>query len=235
MFRPTSLPLKRTIVLFAGGIAGVFAVLPHPLSHLGEFFGEVVVIGISASAGTYLTSRAGLRSPALDAALAGRPLRPNMALAAQAIGAGIVITLMLIIADAALFTPSLTAAQLSAPPAPVWTGALYALYGGLFEEVVFHYGLLAAFVFLAQLLLPGTPSYWVAITVSSLALGLFHLVNAAALLPLTALVVTRTLVVGTAGGIASGWLYWRRGLEAAMVAHGIMSLGLHVAAPGAFG
>ena len=230
-----SLPLKRTIVLFVAGLAGAFAVFPHPLSHLNEFLGEVVVIGISAGAGTYLTLRTGLRSPVLDAMLARGRLRQNMALGSQAIAAGIVTMLILIIADATLFTPSLAAAQLSAPHPPLWTGALYALYGGLFEEVVFHYGLLAACVFLAQLLLPSTRSYWLAITVSSLALGCFHLVNAAALLPLTPLVVTRTLIVGSAGGIACGWLYWRRGLEAAMVAHGIMSFGLHVAAPAAFG
>jgi hypothetical protein len=30
----------------------------------------------------------------------------------------------------------------------------------------------------------------------------------------------------------TGWLYWRRGLEAAMLAHGIASFVLHVAAPG---
>lgn len=55
--------------------------------------------------GTYLMSRTGLQPCFLDAALAGRPLFPKIAPAAQAIGAGIVITVMLIIADAAIFTP----------------------------------------------------------------------------------------------------------------------------------
>jgi hypothetical protein len=235
MFRAMSATLKRTIVLFAGGIVGLSAVFPHPLGRRVEFFGEVVAIGLAAGTGTYLSSRTGLRSSVLDAAIAGRPLRPSIALVAQAIGMGIVTTIVLVIADAAIFTPSRPVAHASATSPPVWTGALYALYGGLFEEVVFHYGLLAALVFIAQLLLPSTPSYWLAITVSSLALGLFHVVNEASLLPLTPLVLTRTLVVGAAAGIASGWLYWRRGLEAAIVAHGIMSGLLHVAAPGAFG
>ena len=73
------------------------------------------------------------------------------------------------------------------------------------------------------------------VAASALALGLSHLSSTEALLPLTPLVATRTLVLSTVGGAVTGWLYWRRGLEAAMLAHGVVSFVLHVAAPGAFG
>ena len=36
---------------------------------------------------------------------------------------------------------------------------------------------------------------------------------------LTPLVIARTLVLNGLAGVVFGWLYWRRGLLAAMVAH----------------
>jgi membrane protease YdiL (CAAX protease family) len=44
-------------------------------------------------------------------------------------------------------------------------------------------------------------------------------------------VVGRTILVNAAAGLVFGWLYWRRGLEVAMLAHFSADLVLHVAAP----
>ena len=238
MVRWLSLRPRRLLLLFIGGLAGVFAVLPHLGSHLGQFLADAVLIGGAASAGTYLAPRTALQSPVLDAALAGRPFaRRGLALVAPALGVGVATTLVLIALDRTLFAPRLAAAQLTTATAapPLWTGALYALAGGVTDEVVFHYGLLVVVASLALRLLPGAAAYWFAITISALALGLSHLSSTEALLPLTPLVATRTLVLSTVGGAVTGWLYWRRGLEAAMLAHGVVSFVLHVAAPGAFG
>lgn len=70
---------------------------------------------------------------------------------------------------------------------------------------------------------------WVAIIVIAVAFGLAHLPATVAIgLPLDALVVTRAIALNGIGGIAFGWLYWRRGLESAMVAHFSADLVLHV-------
>ncbi len=53
----------------------------------------------------------------------------------------------------------------------------------------------------------------------------------AAVLSLTPLVIMRTIMLNGLAGLAFGWLYWRRGLEAAMVSHGAVALILHVAVP----
>ena len=58
--------------------------------------------------------------------------------------------------------------------------------------------------------------------------GLGHLPATAALLPLTPAVVARAVVLNGIAGVVFGWLYWRRGLEAAMVAHFCADLVLHV-------
>jgi membrane protease YdiL (CAAX protease family) len=222
------------LLLFAAGVAGVFAVLPHPLRHLGEFIGDAAVIAVAASAGTYLAPRAGLQSPLVDAAMTGRSfLRRSLALAAQALAVGVATTIVLLAIDAALFAPRLPEAQLRSATSPPLTGVLYALAGGISEEVVFHFGLMAVLAWVALRLMPDAASYWIAIGVSGLALGLSHLSTTGAL-PVTPSAATRAVVLTALGGVVTGWLYSRRGLEAAMVAHGVVGFGLHVGAPGVF-
>jgi hypothetical protein len=176
MLTRLSLPLRRLLLLFIGGLAGAFAVIPHLGSHLGEFLADAVLICVGASAGIYLAPLVTLRSPVLDAALARRPfVRRGLALAAQALGVGAVASLVLLALDFALFVPQLGAAGLAVVPAtpPLWTGALYALAGGISEEVVFHYGLMVVLVWVAQRRLRGPLPYRFAIVFSVLALGLF--------------------------------------------------------------
>ena len=54
---------------------------------------------------------------------------------------------------------------------------------------------------------------------SALLFGAGHLPTTATLMPLTPLVITRALLLNGLGGIVFGWLYWKRGLLAAMLAH----------------
>jgi len=48
------------------------------------------------------------------------------------------------------------------------------------------------------------------------------------LVPLTPLVILRTVVMNGLLGIVLGWLYWKRGLEAAMISHFSADIILHV-------
>ena len=58
--------------------------------------------------------------------------------------------------------------------------------------------------------------------------GLGHLPATATFLPLTPLVITRAILLNGIGGMIFGWLYWKRGLEAAMVSHFSADIVLHV-------
>jgi membrane protease YdiL (CAAX protease family) len=80
----------------------------------------------------------------------------------------------------------------------------------------------------------GTKLRWhlvAAIVIAALLFGAGHLPAAAPVWPLTGMVVLRTLLLNAVAGLAFGWLYWRRGLEAAMLAHFCADLVLHVAVP----
>ena len=49
--------------------------------------------------------------------------------------------------------------------------------------------------------------------------GLGHLPALAQSVTLTPALVARTVLLNAVAGVLFGWLYWRRSLEAAMVAH----------------
>ncbi len=78
---------------------------------------------------------------------------------------------------------------------------------------------------------PAAATVWVAIVIVSALFGLGHLPMTARLTPLTPIVIIRAIVRNGIAGVLFGWLYWRRGLEAAMIAHFATDLVLHVLLP----
>lgn len=225
MDKAKSLRLRRFLVLFLGGLFGAYAVIPHLGRHLGQFVADAVLIGLAATVGTRLTSGTALQTPFLDAALSRRAfVRRRLGIAGQALLVGLVASGILVGLDRTLF-----ASHVSSTP-PLWTGALHALSGGISEEVVFHYGLLTALAWVFLRLTPGDAPYWIAIVISAVGLGLSHLTGA--LLPMASPAGIRSVVLTALVGIVTGWLYWRRSLESAMLSHGVIAFALHVAAPG---
>jgi membrane protease YdiL (CAAX protease family) len=119
---------------------------------------------------------------------------------------------------------------------PPWEGFLASIGAGVNEEVLFRLGLMTLFVFLeAKLLRQGDrPAgvVWTAMVLATLLFGVVHLPQAAALgggLP--ASLVASVLLGNYLGGVVFGWLYWKRGLLAAVSAHFAANIVLHVIAP----
>ena len=48
---------------------------------------------------------------------------------------------------------------------------------------------------------------------------------------LTPMVIVRAIVLNAVGGIIFGWLYWKKGLESAMISHFSADIVLHVIVP----
>ncbi len=59
------------LALTLAGVLGAFAVIPHLLEHLAQFFGTGLLVAIAATAGGWFASRTGLVTPIIDAALTG--------------------------------------------------------------------------------------------------------------------------------------------------------------------
>jgi hypothetical protein len=117
----------------------------------------------------------------------------------------------------------------------VWRGALASFYGGIVEEVLCRLLLVSALVWLLARCNRRVARPWMfvlAIVLAALLFGAGHLpaAQAAGLLG-SPLLVARIVLLNVVVGIACGGLFWKYGLEHAMLAHFCADLMLHVALP----
>lgn len=116
------------------------------------------------------------------------------------------------------------------------------LYGGITEEVLLRWGLMTGLLwggwrlFQSKDRSPHPALAWTAILLSALLFGADHLPMAIQLVEeLTAEVLIYVLAGNTVFGIVAGYLYWRWGLETAILAHAgahvIACIGAHLPVP----
>lgn len=193
-----------------------------------------VVCFLLAWAGLKLGAPLGLGAPWLAAKLYGRARPASSAwLHAALLGAG---SALAVLGAIALFGAPIE----DSSPKPhaslgfALKGLLASPYGGIVEEVevrVFVMGLVA---WLLSRLAGQQAKPWVviaAIVLAALVFGAGHLPMAAQLAPLSFGVVARIIAYNALAGLVFGAVYWKRGLEHAMLAHFCADLVLHVAAP----
>ncbi len=141
---------------------------------------------------------------------------------------GLLTGLTLFILDKVVFHSSL----LTAAHPPFWAGALASIYGAVNEEVSLRLFLFTALYFLFKKCFKFNANkqiyfLWATNILVSLIFGLGHLPAALKLTSPTAFEITRVLLLNGIAGIVFGWLYWSRGLWAAMGAHFVADLMLH--------
>lgn len=217
-----------------------FARLPVPLGLVMvlQALQTVVLIGAMAWLGLRMGHRVGLGSPVLRAWLVDHTpldwtrLRPVPS-TLLGLGAGLAIVALSPLSDRWLPPMAHPPAHVGAQASAI-NGALASFYGGIAEELQLRLFLMTLLVWgVARLRRdpPGAGVYWAAILLAALLFGAGHLPTAAQVWGLTPGVVARTLLLNGVGGIVFGWLYWRRGLEMAMLGHFCADLVLHVAMP----
>jgi hypothetical protein len=228
--------------LLVASVLGSVAVLPYTYSIFKQFAGaevpaNVLLPGLAANVAIeFLVSMAmialGLRLgrslglgtpllkdwPAADEE-ARRRVRNSITLA---IVLGIGLGAILAIADRAI-EPWLPKPPKPITSPPAWAGFLASVGAGIREEIWLRLGIMTILVWLgSQVVRPTPPAagiVWTANVLAAAFFGALHLPQAASLLGLTAPVVAFVLLGNGLAGIVFGWLYWRRGLVAAMVSH----------------
>jgi hypothetical protein len=95
-------------------------------------------------------------------------------------------------------------------------------YGGITEELLLRFGFMTLVVWITSKLTKklNSPIYWIGIIISTLlfAVGHFPTVYISITDPSFTL-LTYILIGNSVGGGVFGWLYWKKGLEAACIAH----------------
>jgi len=244
------------LILFCLGFAGVLSVLLIDLSALAalipaanapsitpaikilSLIQPTVLVGVAVLIGIALAPKVGLSAPAAEALAAGEQALP--ALKPQLVPGvlGGVIGALAILLTHAVFKPLLTTETVerisrfgAALPIPTRL-----LYGGLTEEVLIRWCVMTLLVWIIWRLFqkrrakPTSVCFVVAILVTSILFGLGHLPIAVVVLPqITLAVVLFVIIANSAFGIVAGYLYWKRGLESAMIAHVLCHVGLAIA------
>jgi membrane protease YdiL (CAAX protease family) len=78
-------------------------------------------------------------------------------------------------------------------------------------------------------LLPST--FWIANVLAAVLFGLGHLPAASRVMQITPEVIVVALALNGIAALSFGYLYWKRGLEAAMIAHFCADFVLYVVGP----
>ena len=217
--------------------------IPWPLLLTIQIVQNAILFAIAIFGGLFFAGRVGLGTPILDSVSRGEPVADRVrALLPLSAILGVVTTLVVLGLEIFYFQPAMvkelgnTAAalnlQTSQPAA--WKGFLASFYGGIAEEIMLRLFVMSFLVWLGRFLSktsdgkPTSAVFWIANILAAVLFGLGHLPTMALIVPLTAIVVIRTVVLNGLIGIVCGWLYWKRGLEAAMISHFSADLVLHV-------
>lgn len=247
---------KAFAVLLAAGLLGVAAVLPFlmELVESGVFrhatppeismpmivtlalLQNGILLAVAILIGMILSARIGLQMPLVQAWTSGtRAAIVPVILPALLCGAAVGATLVAV--EALVFLRHLPRAMHALFAIPLWKRLLGGvLYGGITEELLMRLFLVSLVAWLCSRWwrtsrgLPAAGAFWLAIVLVAVVFGLGHLPATAAITPLTPILVVRALVLNGIAGIAFGYLYWKHGLEAAMVGH--MSAHLVMQIPG---
>ena len=239
------------VILWLAGLAGVLSlllldvnalikILPIPAGtevptftpalKLLSLIQPAVLLAVAVLVGVALASKVGLSSPVAEAAASGgdwvSAFKPQII---PGIVGGLAggISLVLI---AAVLKPFLSPEVLArlGEYGKVLPLPTRLLYGGIIEELLLRWGLMTLLVWAAwRLFQKGRgqpkPAYFVgAILVSTLMFAIGHLPVAFLLFPEPTLaLIVFALVGNSAFGLIAGYLYWKKGLESAMIAHAL--------------
>jgi formate/nitrite transporter FocA (FNT family) len=240
---------KQILALWFLGLLGVVSVLPVvtqliaiqnralPFSifqlQVITFVQSGILILGAVILGSIFSSKVNLSAPVLDAILKNQPiltkLKPQIV---PAFLGGILCGLFIFFFSLkfqSLLPPELllSAKKLSLP----WYARIF--YGGISEELLIRWGLMSFLVWLFFRCFQNSASqikpiiYVASIFVSALVFALGHLPAAYALSSVvTAPLIIYILVGNTVFGIVAGGLYWRYGLECAIISHMLVHITL---------
>ena len=250
---------KLFLILFLAGLVGILSfllvdlgalialvpmapgserpIIPPALKVL-SLIQPTVLLAVAVLTGIVLAPKVGLTAPVAESLAAGRKAGP--AIGPQLLP-GVVGALaggLAILLTGAVIKPFLTAETIEllgkiTRLVPMTTRLLY---GGITEELLMRWGLMTFLAWVVWRLFQGRfdrPTkvcFVAAILLSALIFGLGHLPVAVILLgQATVAIVLFVIVANSAFGIVTGYLYWKYGLESAIIAHMIGHVVLAVA------
>lgn len=216
--------------------------VPLPLLIAVGAVQNLAILALIVGLGLKLSLSLGLRAPLLESWIGTSEVKEVSSTSMRrtltpALLTGVAIGIVLLIALLALVPrlpnlPFVIAARL-----PVWKRFLVCFYGGIYEELLTRLFLLSLIAWIANRSWRKTApalsnsAFWFANVLAAILFGLGHLPSTSLFMPITPLVVAAALLLNGVAGIAFGYLYRKRGLEAAMIAHFMADFVIYVLGP----
>lgn len=242
-----SLNWRVFFTLLLMSVLSVFAVFPYVLSLQGDIirqigqpivlifvlqlFQSIILFSIAIFIGLYLIKKINFHLPFSD----GKAVKDTLSLSVI-LG---FITAVIIYGTDYLFTFLGSAISTNQNLAPVWQKLLAAFYGGVSEEILLRLFVMTLFIWIGMKItrqsLPAKTVIIISIFLAAIIFGLGHLPITASLTTITPLIIFRAIILNGIGGIVFGWLFWKKGLESAMIAHFTADIFLLTVLPLLFG
>lgn len=238
-----SIQWKVFFTLLIASMVGTLAVLPYVLT--SEIFKKipvpfwlflsaqliqmVIMAAVCIFIGLYLAPKVGLKIPILEDYFEGKNIGSTrlIQLLKTGLTCGVLVGVAIFIIDFGCFA-RIAASLIKNFEPSLWKRFLAAFYGGICEEIFLRLFFMTTLSWLFFKFKKSALSMWLAIIISTIFFGLGHLPMTATLITLSPLVILRALILNGIAGISFGWLYWKKGLETAMVAHFTTDIVLHV-------
>lgn len=230
---------KVFFVLLTLSLLSVICIFPYVLTLQGDVLNKIgqpiafifvaqllqsaLLFSIVIFLGLFFTKKIHFQLPLIEALLEkGNAKKILKNIAGKSVLWGIVAAFSIYAVDT-LFTMLGAGITTHQNPAPAWQTLLAAFYGGITEEIIMRLFVMTFFIWIGMKLLkqkhPSRAGIWTAIVLAAVIFGLGHLPITASLTQITPLVIIRAVVLNGIGGIIFGWLFWKKGLESAMLSH----------------
>lgn len=239
------------MILLGAGMFGTVAVFPYILSIQGDALIELplslpivlilslvqttILLSVAIFGGLYLAKKVGFGAPLLSSWVAKQPVQEQLKSKGWLSVKLGVLAGVLIIGFDYVFLQFME--PIAVEGVPLWQGFLGSFYGGIVEEILLRLFLVTLIVWLIWKFSktddgkPTATSIWIAIITAAIIFGIGHLPATALLTTITPIVIVRAILLNGIGGVIFGWLYWKKGLESAMIAHFTADLVLLVVFP----
>jgi membrane protease YdiL (CAAX protease family) len=227
------------IILLGLSLLSVLAVFPYVLTlqadilkslaipvttlFLAQLLQSLILFSIAIFVGLFLKPKINFHLPLLEAIVTHQNYPKIVkAILPLSVLLGILTAVLIYVTDQ-LFTLQGAALSTSQNLAPIWQKLLAAFYGGITEEVLMRLFLMTLLIWIGVKLFrknkPNQIIIIISIILAAIIFGLGHLPITASLTQITPLIIMRAVVLNGIGGIIFGWLYWKKGLESAIIAH----------------
>jgi hypothetical protein len=212
--------------------------MPLPVLMAVQIMQSAILFAAFISLGLVLAPKAGIEMPVLQRWFYNRagPL-PNH-LARTSFLAGVVLAAILLLVFYTLFLPRIPEWPVGVEAAmPIWKRLLSCLYGAINEEIVARLFVLSLLLWLfRKIARQRSPQaspiiFWIANLIVAGLFALGHIPAAKVFLQITPLVTVALFTINGSASLLFGYLCWKRGLEAAMLAHFSTDFMLHVIGP----